>query len=183
MLRVTCRDYVQDATAKLDGRVREFLTQADAAERHTLEKGRSEYMDVMLKAKEQQQKHSPERAPGTEKRLNDYVREGCTAITETAYEYTQMLDVLVGQAPEYVALAYGAIKIILVVQINYTELKVKVRQYMDQIKAKFEIIDHLTAYMPTAHLVKAVSQVYNLFSRFLAKAVKYYTQSKLSKFI
>jgi hypothetical protein len=93
-----------------------------------------------------------------------------------------MLDVMVGQAPEYVALAYGAIKIILVVQINYTELKLKVREYMDQIKGKFDIIDHLTAYIPTVHLVKAISQAYTLFSRFLAKAVKYYTQSRLSKY-
>ena len=54
---------------------------------------------------------------------------------------------------------------------------------MDQIKEKFDIVDHLTAYIPTDHLVKAISQAYTLFSRFLAKAVKYYTQSRLSKYV
>lgn len=66
-------------------------------------------------------------------------------------------------------------------QINYSELKVKVREYMGQIKGKFEVVDHLTAYIATAHLVRAISQAYILVSRFLEKAVKYYTQCQLSK--
>ena len=166
----------------MNRRVQEFLVQADASERNSLEQSRSQYMSILANAKEQQQKLRPDKVSGSEKTLKEYIKDGCTAVTETAYEYTQMLDVMVGQAPEYVALAYGAIKIILVVQINYTELKLKVREYMDQIKGKFDIIDHLTAYIPTVHLVKAISQAYTLFSRFLAKAVKYYTQSRLSKY-
>jgi hypothetical protein len=35
-----------------------------------------------------------------------------------------VFNIIVGQAPEYVSLAYSAIKIIFVVEINYTTLKV-----------------------------------------------------------
>lgn len=92
-----------------------------------------------------------------------------------------MLDVVVGQAPEYVGLAYGAIKIILVVQINHEEVKRKVKDYLEQVQLKFRIIDHLTSYIPSAQLVALVAQAYSLFYRFLAKAIKYYTQSRPSK--
>jgi F0F1-type ATP synthase membrane subunit b/b' len=99
----------------LNRRVQEFLVQADASERNSLEQSRSQYMSILANAKEQQQKQRPDKVAGTEKTLKEYIKDGCAAVTETAYEYTQMLDDMVGQAPEYVALAYGAIKIFLVV--------------------------------------------------------------------
>ncbi|KAI7773022.1 hypothetical protein LA080_012409 [Diaporthe eres] len=38
-----------------------------------------------------------------------------------AYEYVNIPDVMVGQAPEYIGLIYGAIKILLVAQVNNEE--------------------------------------------------------------
>ena len=66
-------------------------------------------------------------------------------------------------------------------QINHAELKQKVKEYMEQINFKFGMIDHLTAYMPRTSLVRSVAKAYDLFSRFLAKAVKYYLLSRFSK--
>lgn len=108
------------------------------------------------------------------------IKDGCKAFSATVYEYSQIMDVLTNQAPEYVALTYGALKIVLVVQINHEELKQKVRQHMELIRSRFEIIDHLTAYMPRRNLVRSVAKVYELFSRFLAKAIKYYSMTRFS---
>jgi hypothetical protein len=101
--------------------------------------------------------------------------------SETAYEYAQILDVMVGQAPEYVALAYGAVKILLVAQVNYEEMKQNVEGYMDKIRIKFQMIDHLTAYLPTERLVNTIAKMYDFFNRFLAKALKFYTRSRISE--
>lgn len=111
------------------------------------------------------------------------IKAGCKAFSATAYEYSQIMDVLAAQAPEYVALAWGAVKIILVVQINHEELKTKVKQHMELIRSRFEVIDHLTAYNPRRNLVRSVAKVYELFSRFLAKAIKYYSMTKLSMYV
>ena len=111
------------------------------------------------------------------------IRDGCRAFSEVTYEYSKIMDALVGQAPEYVSLVWGAMKIILVTQINHEELKQKVKQCMEQIKLKFEMIDHLTELTPRANLVAAVAKVYELFSRFLAKAVKYYSMNMSSESI
>ncbi|KAL3427787.1 AAA family protein [Phlyctema vagabunda] len=140
-------------------------------------------MKILAEAKAQQEKKRPSKAPGEERTLKERIKDRFADATETAYEYTQILDVMVGQAPEFVGLAYGAVKILLVVQINYTELKVKVRDHMETIKEKFDIIDHLTAYIPTRRLAKAVSNAYSEFSRFLAKAVKYYTENKFKSYL
>ncbi|PMD32524.1 hypothetical protein L207DRAFT_440196 [Hyaloscypha variabilis F] len=109
------------------------------------------------------------------------VKSSLRAASEVAYEYVQILDVMVGQAPEYVSLAYGAVKILLVVQVNYEEMKQSVASYMEKIKTKFELIDHLTAYLPTDRLVGAMAKMYDFFNRFLAKALKFYTRSRTSK--
>lgn len=118
---------------------------------------------------------------GDDETFGERVRTAWRATTDVAYEYVQMLDVVVGQAPEYVGLAYGAIKIILVVQVNHEEVKRKVKDYLEQVQLKFKIIDHLTSYIPSSQLVTLVAQAYSLFYRFLAKAVKYYTQSRPSR--
>ena len=89
---------------------------------------------------------------------------------------------MVGQAPEYVALAYGAVKILLVAHHNYQEMKEKTKIYLDNIKAKFEIVEHLTSYIATKRLVESLTEMYHFFNGFLAKAVKFYTQSRLSTF-
>ena len=109
------------------------------------------------------------------------IRAGYKTFSEATYEYSKIMDMLVSQAPEYVALAWGAIKIVLVIQINHEELKQKVKDYMEQIKLKFEMIDHLTDFIPRENLVAAVAKVYELFSRFLAKAVKYYSMNMSSE--
>jgi len=121
--------------------------------------------------------------PGSAKALADTVKDGFRAATETAYQYAQILDVMVGQAPEYIALAYGAVKTLLVAQVNYEEMKQKFEGYMDKIRIKFQMIDHLTAYLPTERLVNTIAKMYDLFNRFLAKALKFYTRSRISEHI
>lgn len=96
------------------------------------------------------------------------------------YKHTQVLDVMVGQVPEYVNLAYGAVKIILGVQVNYEEMKQNVDKYMGQIKKKFDNIKHLTLYVPNHRLVKAISEMCHYYIIFLAKTIRYYTRRKLS---
>lgn len=174
------RDFVVSSKAKLDLRVSEFLSQCNETERESLQTSRIKVLDIIQDAKEAHYKRFPTPSPGSERNLVEKIKFGCKAASETAYEYSQILDVMVGQAPEYVALAYGAIKILLVIQINYQEMKKQVEQYMGRIKTKFDMIDHLTHYIPTARLVDAISRIYDLFTRFLAKAVKYYSQNRAS---
>ena len=160
--------------------------QADPTERNDHECSRSNVLHLMKAAQAEQEHKYPSASTKTVRTRRQVaqakIKSGFKAFSEVIYEYSKIMDVLIQQAPEYVSLVWGAIKIILVVQINHQELKLKVKEYMEHIKIRFEIIDHLTAYMPKANLVVSVAKAYELFSRFLAKAVKYYSLNRLSKY-
>lgn len=64
---------------------------------------------------------------------------------------------------------------------GHLEVKKKVKESLEQIQLKFNIIDQLTAYMPSLQIVALVAQVYSLFNRFVAKAIKHYTRNRLSE--
>ena len=181
VLTSPARGFVQESQRKLQRRIFEFLAQASAADREELETGRARLLEVMKAAQAEQETRYPESADESRQtrrqRAQVKIRAACRAFSEVTYEYSQIMDMLVSQAPEYVALAWGAMKIVLVAQINHEELKQKVKGYMEQIKLKFEMIDHLTELIPRANLVAAVAKVYELFSRFLAKAVRYYSMN------
>lgn len=65
----------------------------------------------------------------------------------------------------------------LVVHISHEELNQEVKENMEQIKSRFEMVDYLTVYMSKANLFRSAAKAYELFSRFLA--AKYYSLSRL----
>lgn len=172
------RSIVQTSKAKLERRLDEFLKTATPEEQNIFEDSRCKVLEIMKQAKEAHDIKFPARSPDSERSLVDMIKAGFRVASETAYEYTQIMDVLMGQAPEYVALVYGAVKLLLVVQVNYEEMKQNVQEYMVSIKAKFCMIDHLTTYFPSGPLVEAIGRMYESFQRFLAKALKFYTRSR-----
>ncbi|RAK93828.1 hypothetical protein BO79DRAFT_268248 [Aspergillus costaricaensis CBS 115574] len=171
---------VRASHIKLQKRVNEFLVHASAQEKNELEQSRQQLLEMIQDAKAAGKNTHPDSRDAS---LRTKFRQAWSSTSQMAYQYSQMLDPMIGQAPGYVSLAYGAIKIILTVQMNYQELKEKVKQYLDQIAAKFELTDHLTAYIPTKQLVDHFAQAYHLFTKFLSKAVKYYTQSRVKTYL
>ncbi|KAG7007774.1 FAD-dependent monooxygenase [Physcia stellaris] len=181
-MNILNQGFVDPSRSKLDRRVKEFLMLANPTEKEGLEAGRSKMVVVLQEAqREFNKKYSTTTAEAVQSRRQIYktkVRDACRAFTEGAYEYSKIMDMLAGQVPEYVALVWGAIKIILIVQINHEELKQKIHEHIKLIKSKFEIMDHLTVLLPRANLVAAIARSYELFSRFLAKSVKYYSMNR-----
>lgn len=169
-------------TSKLQHRVDGFLAYANDDERNVIEVSRTEMrqmMDLARTEHDKRQRYQPGKRAAMRAKIKTYWNDA----SQVAFSYIQMLDVMVSQAPEYVALAYGAVKIILVVQVNYEEVKQKVPAFMKKASAKFKILDHLTAYRPSRNLLSTVSQAYHLYIKFLAKAVKLYTRCRLKTYI
>ena len=175
----------QDAKDKLKRRINEFLADAGREERNTLEAGRSEMLEALESAQAERALKDPEantgemlpRRQGALAKVQACWRKTC----QETYRYSEIVDLMVGAAPEYVSLVWGAIKIVFVVQIRYDELKQNIKDHMEDIRSRFEIIDHLTAYIPQRNLVEKVTRAYDLFALFLAKALKFYKRAKFSK--
>ncbi|KAK0624591.1 hypothetical protein B0T17DRAFT_245674 [Bombardia bombarda] len=170
---------VQGSKDKLQKRLAGFLQHATEAERNAVDETREKLSKTLETALLAQSKRYPDQdGAGIRASLSANMKKGWARTSEVAYQYAQMLDVMVGQAPEFVGLVYGAVKIIIVVQVNYEETKQKMEKYLNEISSKFGLVDHLVAYIPTARLVAALGQAYSLFTLFLAKAVKFYTQNR-----
>lgn len=105
--------------------------------------------------------------------------DGLSKFSAVALEYSKMLDVVMNQSPEYAGLAWGAIRLLLVAHTNHSKLKHAVEHYLIQFGQEFGVMNQLMNSHPTKKMVEAVSEAYVCFSKFLAKAVEYYKESKL----
>lgn len=122
--------------------------------------------------------------------------DGLSKFSTVALEYSKMLDVVMNQSPEYAGLAWGvgfaqhwssmdhakflqAIRMLLVAHTNHSKLKHAVEHYLVLFGQEFGVVNQLMNSLPTQKMVEAVSDAYAAFSKFLAKAVKYYKESKL----
>lgn len=96
-----------------------------------------------------------------------------------ALEYSKLLDVVMEACPDYVSMAWGTMKILLVADINHQNLKENVRRCLIDIGGRLGIVNQLLCYSPTEKMVEAVALLHASFSKFLGKALKYYCKSKL----
>lgn len=63
--------------------------------------------------------------------------------------------------------------------VNHSKLKHSVEHYLVEFGQQFGVVNQLMSFLPTEKMVEAVAEAYAAFSKFLAKAVKYYRESKL----
>ena len=68
---------------------------------------------------------------------------------------------------------------LLVAHCNHSKLKHAVERYLIQFGRDFGLVIKLMASYPTRKMVEAVSEAYAAFSKFLAKAIGFYKESKL----
>lgn len=83
-------------------------------------------------------------------------------------------------APSYVKLAWGGIHLLLAVQVSDEKLKECVEDHLLKISKNFDLIEALTAYIPSGKMVRALAEAYACYLQFLQKAVYYYQKNRFS---
>lgn len=84
--------------------------------------------------------------------------------------------------PGWESLAWGAVRFLLTAGIKYQKLKEKVEVCLGQIGENFKKISSFSKIYPTEQIVQHVCGAYSEFVKFLENAVRFYKDSKLSKF-
>ena len=79
---------------------------------------------------------------------------GLERFSTVALEYSKLLDVVMNQCPEYVALAWGVTKLLLVANINHSRLKQNVESHLVSIGGQLGLVNQLIAYSPTDKMVE-----------------------------
>ena len=107
---------------------------------------------------------------------------GLDKFSTIALEYSKLFDVVLNSCPEYVSLAWGITKLLLVANINHAKVKENVETHLVSIGERLGLVNQLIYYAPTDKMVEAVALFYSHLSRFLGKALRCYTKSKLSEY-
>lgn len=107
---------------------------------------------------------------------------GLDRFSTVALEYTKLFDVVMDSCPEYVSLAWGITKLLLVANINHTKVKENVETHLVSIGERLGLVNQLIYYAPTDKMVDAVALFYAHLSRFLGKALRCYAKSKLGEY-
>ncbi|CAG8983102.1 hypothetical protein HYALB_00004544 [Hymenoscyphus albidus] len=168
---------MQNLEAKLTSRVEKFLELASPPEQTALKESQDQLRTLMEAAKKEDQLKNPDYGT-TPMPTSQRFKEHYNSFVQSGYGLSKHIDLFVGQAPEYVSLVWGAIKILMIAQINNQELKENVHSHLKNIARIFELVDQLPDLIPQKNLVEAVSEAYGLFSKFLAKAVKYHSECR-----
>ena len=80
--------------------------------------------------------------------------KGMERFSTVALEYSKLLDVVMNQCPEYVSLAWGVTKLLLVANINHSKLKQNVESHLVSIGGQLGLVNQLIAYSPTEKMVE-----------------------------
>ncbi|KAF6232286.1 hypothetical protein HO173_009391 [Letharia columbiana] len=80
--------------------------------------------------------------------------KGLERFSTVALEYSKLLDVVMNQCPEYVALAWGVTKLLLVANINHSRLKQNVESHLLSIGEQLGLVNQLISYSPTDKMVE-----------------------------
>ena len=128
-LRQTVEAYEKQASSEKWGEL--WRIQADVEELDTL-------------AREVFEKQRSRRTPG----------KGLERFSTVALEYSKLLDVVMNQCPEYVALAWGVMKLLLVANINHSRLKQNIESHLISIGEQLGLVNQLIAYAPTDKMVE-----------------------------
>ena len=175
--KIMAENAMQVTSRDLQAAVKQFETKANITELQQLAETHQQFKGFLAAAQKLHDSKQLGRGTATPTFAQKF-RKARSNVSATLYIYSQHLDVLVNSAPEYVSLAWGAIKILLIADVNHSKLRSCVADHLMEMSRKFRLVETLTVYIPSSNMVTALSEAYANFSRFLEKCVKYYSENK-----
>ena len=97
--------------------------------------------------------------------------------------YSNVLDALAQHHPEYVSLAWGAIKFVLMGVVNHSELLTKFATAFSEIGEALKSALCSARLYGTVDMQTHISELYLQIMRFLEKAVKWYSQNTFKRVV
>ncbi|KAI0148457.1 hypothetical protein GGR57DRAFT_505248 [Xylariaceae sp. FL1272] len=113
----------------------------------------------------------------------DKIKYGLQKFCETSLYYSAIVDTFIQHNPEWTALAWGAIKFLIIVPVEYQRIKEKITLHLGSLGEKFKIVHIFVQFFPSTTIVKAASEMYAAFARFLEKSIAWLKTSQLKRII
>ncbi|KAH7026712.1 uncharacterized protein B0I36DRAFT_331181 [Microdochium trichocladiopsis] len=97
--------------------------------------------------------------------------------------YGNVLDIFIQHNPEYVALAWGAFRLLFTVVLNNAKLLATLSKALCQIADSLPRVELATILYPTPRMKEAVVQLYAHIINFLIRSKSWYDESKLQRMV
>ncbi|OAP55322.1 hypothetical protein AYL99_10295 [Fonsecaea erecta] len=97
--------------------------------------------------------------------------------------YSRVIDIFVQAHAEYSALAWGAIKFVLLGVIEHAKLFSEISEVLILVGDALAQADFTSKLYPTSFIATAISNLYTYIIIFLQKAVKWYTMSRAHRWV
>ncbi|KAJ9633991.1 hypothetical protein H2204_006538 [Knufia peltigerae] len=104
-------------------------------------------------------------------------------LSESLLFYASVIDVFVQIHPEYSALAWGAVKFVLLGVIEHAKLFTEISEALVLVGKALAQADFNSKLYPTRFIRTAISSLYTYIIMFLRKAVKWYTMGRARRWV
>ncbi|KAI0429858.1 hypothetical protein F5Y09DRAFT_309247 [Xylaria sp. FL1042] len=107
------------------------------------------------------------------------VRDALIVLSESVHHYSRIMDVIVSHHPEYTALAYGAVRFLLVGVMNHQRLLTQLCTGLNDIANLLPRAALIMQLYTTPQMRKIIVAIYANILKFLLRALSWYQESKL----
>jgi hypothetical protein len=173
---------IQDNAKSLQQTVSMFNSRASDGDLLKIQHQEHDFDKILAEAREEMSRKLDVQGKGKSQRLWKQFKEGLHTFCSAAHRYTAVMDVLAQQHPEWLSLAYGAVKFLLVVSVNHQELKEKFVYHLENIGSQFEAMQVFVRLHPDERMVNAVSGAYAEFLKFLELSVSWCGENPIGMF-
>lgn len=92
---------------------------------------------------------------------------------KTTLHYAEVMDVLVEHHPEWVSLAWGTIKLFLMIPIEYHKIQESVTTNLARIGKRLQLVALLLRFFPSEKMIDASSVIYGSIAEFLEISLRW----------
>ena len=163
--------------------MQEFEKRASKAEKEELLKSKTEF-DILLRTAQKLRDDDCLSVPQENtsyQRAWIKVKASYSRFADTSFRVSKHLDALLLPAPSYVRAAWGAVHLLLMVQVNDQKMKDSTAEVLLRVSQKFELLETLTAYNPNRKMITGLAAVYAAYIQLLQHAIRYYAESRLKR--
>ncbi|KAI0023502.1 hypothetical protein F4780DRAFT_51732 [Xylariomycetidae sp. FL0641] len=111
------------------------------------------------------------------------LRDGLRKFCETSLYYSNIVDVIIQQHPEWASLAWGAIKFLLTVPVEYHRMKEAIVGTLGSLGEKFKAVHVFVDFFPNDRICEAASAVYASFAEFLHVSIRWLSANQFKRLL
>ncbi|OTA99038.1 hypothetical protein M426DRAFT_325500 [Hypoxylon sp. CI-4A] len=179
-LTLSSQSSVGDGFERLRKAIDEYNTHASRQKRELVNHQNTRLEEVRKLAERIQADCDRENAG---KKVRSTLKNGLRKFCETSLYYSTIIDVLIQQNPEWVSLAWGAVKFLLMVPIEYQRVKENIATHLGSLGEKFAVVHMFTEFFPSANIVEAAAAMYRSFTEFLEMSIRWLSDNQFKRII